>query len=655
MDRPTQVASVFAAIGADLSGFNRGLSRARQDLGGFSGFMQKSGQNLSKAGRNMMMGITAPLVGIGAKVLSEAAKFESGAALMEMSAKDAGIPMGSLRELAIGVGADTGLMGIDASQAAEGITELFKAGRTAPEVFGDWQGYLRGTTELSGDLRAAVDLQAASELDLATASGLVATAQSVWSDQNVTAMGIADNLVKTADASLASVSDLAQAYGTAGPTLASFNWSIEDTNTALALLSDRGIRGAEAGTGLRSMMTNLQRDTDKVTGAYDELGVALYDQEGTMKRMPDFIGELSRSLEGLTEEQRNQYIQTLAGTYGQNILNALLAANAEGWEKMEGKIEGASSAQEVAAKRSETLEAKTDNLKGAFETFMIYAGTPFIDKFAVPAVEKMTGLVDVMNEMDVEELEKLGKTLAGIAAAPVALFVLGKLVGIVGALGVAGSLLAASGLGVGFAMWLQTDASNALKGALYDLADTNPKVKALLDTLEKFSGIILDIQERGLLGFIKERILGPGAFAERREESRAAMIAASGRGPGAKLLIPPPFDPAAGLPGEGPSISAFPKMLTPSIDTERAGREAAASFVWGAQDFLGFLPAVGEVGGGRGFQVPAGVSPREEQIREAGLKAGRIYGEAFQEAADALMGGLLGTSFLAAARARGMR
>jgi TP901 family phage tail tape measure protein len=39
---------------------------------------------------------------------------------------------------------------------------------------------------------------------------------------------------------------------------------IEDTNNALAILSTRGITGAEAGTALKSMLTNLQRPTTAV-------------------------------------------------------------------------------------------------------------------------------------------------------------------------------------------------------------------------------------------------------------------------------------------------------------------------------------------------------------------------------------------------------
>lgn len=658
MDRPTQVASVFAAIGADLSGFNKGLRQARQDLGGFQGFMQTAGKNMSNVGRKMMLGITAPILGLGAKMVHEASQFEAGINILEVAGRAWGLTREEMSQAARTVGRDVQLVGIDAMEASEAMTNFAKAGLGVTQVFGDVNRYLEEGTNCAGAMRAAVDLAAASNLNLAQTSDALAIAMATYGLEAEQVTGIADSFVGAADASVAEVSGLVQAMSTFGPTAAQFGWSLEDTNIALALLSERGIRGSEAGTALRSMMTNMMRGTKKTVEALKALNLSLYDQEGAMKGLPDIIGELVDSFEGLTEEERNHYIQTLAGTYGMKAMQTLLAEGQEGWDDMAQGVADAATAQEVGTKRTEGFAGKMENLQGAVQDFMLYAGVPFLERFATPAVEKLTGLVFSLSELDASELETLGKTLAGIAAAPAALWVLGSLAQIVGTLGIAGSALAASGLGIGFSMWLQTDQANSLKSSLYDLADTNPALKKLLDTLERFSAVILAIQEKGLFGFVKELITGPPA--ERQEESIRAFTEAYGRGPGAKLLIPPPFTPPGGAGALGgfpllPEVPLAARIVADETAIRHEAEEAASSFVGGAQDFLGILPAVGEVGGERGIRVPAGVSLREEQIREAGLKAGRIYGEAFQEAADALVGGLLGTSFLAAARARGTR
>jgi len=247
---------------------------------------------------------TIAVKGVGALMgkmkgaIDVAADFESQMNILGIAARSTGTGLDELRTAAIKVGADTELVGINASQAADAVTGLYKAGLDTTAIFGDLEGYLAGTAKLSGVLRAAVDLQAASELDLAAASDVVSVAMATFGMSEKEAIAIADSFVKTADASTAEVLDLTEAMQNVGPIAAQFGWSLQDVNTALAILSSRGIKGSEAGTALRSMMTNLMRPTDNVTDALDELGVSLYDREGQLKALPQIIGDLSKAFTG---------------------------------------------------------------------------------------------------------------------------------------------------------------------------------------------------------------------------------------------------------------------------------------------------------------------------------------------------------------------
>jgi TP901 family phage tail tape measure protein len=147
---------------------------------------------------------------------------------------------------------------------------------------------------------------------------------------------ITDLFVRAADASVASVPELNDAMVNIGSTFNAFyNSTMSGTdqlgqlNTALAILSQRGIKGAEAGTALKSMMTNMMRTTDDVVETYQRLGITLYDNEGRLKQLPQIIGELGGAMKGMTDEQRNQTVQTLAGTYGMKAMNTLLTEGSE--------------------------------------------------------------------------------------------------------------------------------------------------------------------------------------------------------------------------------------------------------------------------------------------------------------------------------------
>jgi len=281
--------AVFEFIG-DATNFNNTVTGVDNQIASFSKNMSTALMGAGAAG-------IAALGAFGLKASTVAADFETQVNIMGVAARNSGTSMEDLSEAALQIGADTELVGISASEAADAMTNFYKAGMTTNDMFGDLNSYLTKGTSLTGAMRAAIDLAAGSELDLATASETVAVAMATFGLSADDATRISDSFVASADASLASVSDLTLAMQNIGPTAATFGWSLEETNTALALLSSRGIAGAEAGTALKSMMTNLMRPTDDVVDELNNLGVSLYTAEGTMRSLPDIMGQLSSALE----------------------------------------------------------------------------------------------------------------------------------------------------------------------------------------------------------------------------------------------------------------------------------------------------------------------------------------------------------------------
>lgn len=366
------------------------MNRANGLMGTMSGVMRTALVGAAVAGG-------AALVGLGAKSVSVASEFESQMNVLSVAAAGSGTSLADLRTAALTMGSDVALVGISASQSADAMTAFSKAGLDTTAMFGDLQGYLAGTAELGGALKAAVDLAAASELDLAAASDIVTIAMSTFGLDAAAAGTIANSFVQSADASVASVGDLAAALTTLGPTAAAMGMSLEETNTALALLSTRGISGAEAGTALKSMLMNM---TSGAAAPYWEaLGTSIYDAEGNMKSLEVVIGELEVATSGMTEETKNAMYANLAGSYGIKALNTLIAEGTTGYDAMELAISEAATAQEVAAAQTQGFQAATEQLSGAFETFMINVGTPLIENFLTPGVKLLTEWITELSAM----------------------------------------------------------------------------------------------------------------------------------------------------------------------------------------------------------------------------------------------------------------
>ena len=220
----TQVASLYASIGADLSGLNKGLAQSQSKL-------KNVGKVMAGIGVAMAAAIVVPLVGVGKKIIEIGKDFKSQMAILSIAGKSSGQSFAELEAAAIAVGGDISLLGVSASGSAEAMTGLYKAGLTTTEIFGDLQGYMAGTADLGGALRAAIDLAAATELDMVQASDLAAVALATFGGEMETETERAEfinaalnNMVQAADASVAEVGDLADALKNIGPTAAAMGF-----------------------------------------------------------------------------------------------------------------------------------------------------------------------------------------------------------------------------------------------------------------------------------------------------------------------------------------------------------------------------------------------------------------------------------------------
>lgn len=375
--------------------FENIMDRLDKSIDGLEDEMQKTTKTsgafsvaLGTLAANAVAKLGEIIVDVGRKVIDftldsvdMAADFQSSMAVLSVAASSTGLTFDELKAAALAVGGDTRLLGVSATGAAESLTGLFKAGLTNVEVFGDLNAFMNEGAELGGALRASIDLAAATELDMVQASDLAAIALASFGseletegERAVFVTDAMDNFVKAADASVAEVGDLAAALVNVGPTAAALGISLEDTNNALAILSTRGISGAQAGTALKSMITNLQRPTEQVQEKFRELGVSLFDAEGEFVGLRQLTLDLSTAMAGMTDEQRNQTVQMIAGTFGMNAMNTLLAEGVDGWDAMAAATENAAGIQEQAAVRGQTFNAQMESLEGTIETVKIGIG-----------------------------------------------------------------------------------------------------------------------------------------------------------------------------------------------------------------------------------------------------------------------------------------
>lgn len=243
------------------------------------------------------------------------------------------------------------------------------------------------------------------------------------------AVSVTESLTRAAGSSSATVNDLIQGFANVGPIASSFGLSVDDTAAVLAVFAENGIKGAEAGTQLKSMLTNMTRNTTEVQGMWDKLGVSMYDANGNMRDLDDVIDDLNIAMDGMSDQERIEVIQTLAGSYGQMGLTALLAAG--GLDEMKAKMDAAAEASVVAQAQLASFRGVMFMLRSTLETLSIVVLGPLAEQYLMPLAVAVTGLVNELVAwllVNPEIAATLGLIVGGLSVLGPALFMVGTFI-----------------------------------------------------------------------------------------------------------------------------------------------------------------------------------------------------------------------------------
>ena len=383
------------------------------------------GDNISKVGEKLLP-VTAAVTGLGTAAVATAANFESSMSQVQatmgitkdsMSTVDGQSvnTMDTLGELAKKMGAETAF---SASECAEALNYLALAGYD--------------TQEMCDTLPTVLNLAAAGDIELALASDMVTDAMSALGMGVDEAGTMVDQMAKTASSTNTSVAQLGEGILTIGATAKSVKGGTAELNTALGILANNGIKGAEGGTHLRNIILSLQNPTDKAAASMESLGVQTYDSQGNMRSMNDILGDLNKSMDGMTAAEKSNIIATIFNKTDLSSVNALLANTGDTWDDLQQSIaDSGGAAQQMADTQLDNLQGQITILKSALEGLAISFG-----ELLMPAIKQIVGwvqkFVDWLKGMD-EGTKKVVVTVALFAAAlgPV-LIVVGKVISAVG-------------------------------------------------------------------------------------------------------------------------------------------------------------------------------------------------------------------------------
>lgn len=286
--------------------------------------------------------------------------------------------MGELAAAARSIGAQFGISG---AEAAQGMEALAAAGLTAKDAI----GALPSVLALASSEQISADAAAQKLTDSLSIMGLGFEQTS----------RMADVLAKGANITTSSASQLAEALSEAGGTARAAGMDLESTVAALDLLHKNGIKGSEAGTALKSILTSLLDPASKASTELTALGITSRDLGGVLEQLQAKGGAANAAILAF-------------GTEAGPGLRALLTEGQTGLADYTTQLRDSGGAAEAAADQmSGNLKSAMASLNSAWESLKAALLEPLLEPLARQAKSLSSAFQDMLKSNSIQKVQAL--------------------------------------------------------------------------------------------------------------------------------------------------------------------------------------------------------------------------------------------------------
>ncbi|EAH4184984.1 phage tail tape measure protein [Listeria monocytogenes] len=409
----------------------KGLDSSIVKVEQFGNMLEKSGQKLTKVGTAMTVGFTAPIVAGMVKSTKAYLDFDNevtevNSLLRESdeSAKEFGDRYTQVFDYAQKASVK---YGVASEQTMLGMKEMVKKGYDINQTMASMPAIFNAA-RASGD-----DFETVMSVTTSTLEQFGMISKDTNKQMEYTNK-VADVLTYVADKTAAGFSDMGTAMNYVGPISHSLGYSLTDTAAAVGLLSNRGIEGQKAGTGLRGMLTSLLKPSKSAAEAMSAVGLKIEDNNGNMKTLPTLLDDINDKTKKMTKTQKNSFLTMIFGREPLSAVNTLLEAGGDSLRKYsKGADEANGYTKQVADNMRKAGKFGVDQFKASLEVLEQNVGQKLMPALT-PIIEWANKMIDKFNDLSGAQQQSIIKW-AGILAATGPVLMIGrKLVSMTGGL-----------------------------------------------------------------------------------------------------------------------------------------------------------------------------------------------------------------------------
>ncbi|MDM8167012.1 phage tail tape measure protein [Roseovarius sp.] len=218
---------------------------------------------------------TSAMFALGGAI-STIREFDESMSQVAAISRATGEELSAMRDIAKELGSTTEFT---ASQAADGLKFLSMAGFEASESI--------------AAIPAVLDLATAAAMDLGRAADISSNIMSAFSIEAENAGSVADVLASIASRANTDVEQLGTAMAFVGPVASALGVEMNKAAAAIGVLSDNGLQGSMAGTGLRRVFSSLANATPQATAAIEALGLTVEELNPATTELTEIVDKLA--------------------------------------------------------------------------------------------------------------------------------------------------------------------------------------------------------------------------------------------------------------------------------------------------------------------------------------------------------------------------
>lgn len=401
------------------------ISAADQKLQALGTRLENTGKRMTSVGKRMSVGFTAPIVAGMAVSTKAYMKFDEKVTEINSLLRESGetAQESSKRYAKVYDYAQKSSVkyGVASEQVTEGMEEMVKKGYNLNQTIASMPAIF-DASRASGDKFETVMSVTTSTLEQFGMISKDTNKQMQYTNK------VADVLTYVADKTAAGFTDMGYAMQYIGPVAHSMGYSLTDTAAAIGLLSNRGLEGQKAGTGLRGMLTSLLKPSKKASEAMESVGLSLTDSKGKMKDMPRLIDDINKSTKGMNRAQKNAFLTMVFGREPLSAVNTLLEAGGDSLRKYsKGADQASGYTKQVADNMRKAKKFSVDQFKASLEALEQNVGKKLMPALT-PAIEWANRMITSFSKLSGEQQQSILKWAGIAAAAGPVLMIGGKLI-----------------------------------------------------------------------------------------------------------------------------------------------------------------------------------------------------------------------------------